>query len=243
MYKIAIPKPCFESWEQMTPDGNGRYCSSCAKTVIDFSVLSDEEVQQYFTSHYSNKICGHFKNVQPQRIVIELPQNIFRLQLPFWKQFLVILLLSYGGSFLGIDTSFANRNSFTQGEPVASYAPQKKRGSEEKKRKRKHVRKRIKYSLRQLEKFEPTFTMISGYTVIEQQQSVSLFPVDDSLPSDSPEKKGSSYSGNGTSSFNSGESTTNNTPPLPPKPVPANKDFILPAGFSTRRSLFSKKIK
>lgn len=181
--------------------------------------------------------------MQLQRIVIELPQNIFRLQLPFWKQFLVILLLSYGGSFLGIDTSFANRNSFTQGEPVASYAPKKKRGAEEKKRKRKHVRKRIKYSINQLEKSEPLTSMILGYTVIEHQQSVSLFPVHDSVSSDISEKKGSSLSGNGALSFNSGESTTNNTPPLPPKPVPANKDLILPAGFSTRRSLFSKKLK
>lgn len=136
MYKIAIPKPCFESWEQMKPDGNGRYCSSCAKTVIDFSVMSDEEVQQYFTSNYSTKICGHFKNVQLQRIEIDLPQNILSIRLPFWKRFLVILLMSYGGSFTGIDISLAKNSSYTQGKPVISYKATNKTGSKNKQKKK-----------------------------------------------------------------------------------------------------------
>jgi len=104
----------------MTPNEQGRFCTSCAKTVIDFSVMSDEAVRQYFISNYEQKICGRFKNIQLQRIVIDLPQNIFRIQLPFWKKFLVAFLICFGGSFLAIDTTMAG-TSFRQGETISAY--------------------------------------------------------------------------------------------------------------------------
>jgi hypothetical protein len=121
MYKISIPKPCFEGWENMLPNERGRYCNSCAKTVVDFSVMSDEAVQQYFISNAGQKICGHFKNSQVERIVIDLPRNIFRITLPFWKKFLVVSLICFGSNFLSIDTTIAG-TSFTQAEPILSHA-------------------------------------------------------------------------------------------------------------------------
>jgi hypothetical protein len=75
MFKISIPKPCFEGWDNMTPNEQGRFCTNCAKTVVDFSVMNDEAVQQYFISNYEQKICGRFKNIQLQRIVIDFPHN------------------------------------------------------------------------------------------------------------------------------------------------------------------------
>jgi len=36
MFKISIPKPCFEGWENMLPNEGGRYCKACAKTIVDF---------------------------------------------------------------------------------------------------------------------------------------------------------------------------------------------------------------
>ena len=79
MYKISIPKPCFEGWENMQPNEQGRHCNACAKTVVDFTEMTDEAVQNYFITHYEKQICGHFKNTQLQRINITLPQNIFRI--------------------------------------------------------------------------------------------------------------------------------------------------------------------
>jgi hypothetical protein len=117
MYKISIPKPCFEGWENMLPNERGRYCNTCAKTVVDFSVMSDEAVQQYIISNAGQKVCGHFKNSQVERIVIELPQNIFYTSLPPWKKFLVVFLICFGGSFLSIDTTIAG-TSFSQAEPI-----------------------------------------------------------------------------------------------------------------------------
>ncbi|MBZ4042669.1 hypothetical protein [Flavobacterium hibisci] len=60
--KITIPKPCNENWNSMSPDKNGRFCSSCNKTVIDFSKMENPEIQKYFTENSGKEsICGHFK--------------------------------------------------------------------------------------------------------------------------------------------------------------------------------------
>ncbi|HET6227297.1 MAG TPA: hypothetical protein VFF27_13520 [Bacteroidia bacterium] len=66
--KITIPTPCHESWEQMTPAGEGRHCASCDKVVVDFTRMSLEELQAYFENHSFQKSCGHFRNDQ-----IEVP--------------------------------------------------------------------------------------------------------------------------------------------------------------------------
>jgi hypothetical protein len=111
MFKISIPKPCFKGWENMTPNEQGRFCDTCAKTVVDFSVMSDEAIQNYIAANYGEKMCGRFRTSQIQRIVIDLPQNIFHIQVPYWKKFLVVFLICFGGSFFSIDTTIAGVSS------------------------------------------------------------------------------------------------------------------------------------
>jgi hypothetical protein len=95
MLKITIPAPCYEDWEAMTPNHQGRHCTACAKTVVDFTAMTDEEVK-YFLLHQQEKtLCGRFKNEQLQRITIALPANIFQIHLPLWKQFLTACLLAF----------------------------------------------------------------------------------------------------------------------------------------------------
>ncbi|WP_114937186.1 carboxypeptidase-like regulatory domain-containing protein [Mucilaginibacter endophyticus] len=53
---ISIPKPCHEQWQQMTTVSNGRYCGHCCKTVIDFTVMSNEDVINYLAK--SGNVCG-----------------------------------------------------------------------------------------------------------------------------------------------------------------------------------------
>jgi len=61
---IAIENPCHENWDQMTPETQGRFCSSCEKIVIDFSEMSDSEILQFFNKPKTEKICGRFKTEQ-----------------------------------------------------------------------------------------------------------------------------------------------------------------------------------
>lgn len=63
---LHIPTPCHEDWNQMTPQQQGRFCSSCQKTVIDFSVLSDNQVLNIMSKATGN-VCGRFQNDQLNR--------------------------------------------------------------------------------------------------------------------------------------------------------------------------------
>lgn len=59
---ISIPHPCHENWNQMTPVEQGRHCNLCAKTVTDFTVMSNNEIINYFTKHTNT--CGRFDSHQ-----------------------------------------------------------------------------------------------------------------------------------------------------------------------------------
>jgi hypothetical protein len=104
MLKISIPVPCHEDWNNMTPDETGRHCSSCAKSVVDFTGMSDEEVKHFFLIKKEERVCGRFKQTQLHSIVIELPQNIFSLQMPLWKKFLAACLVVFSTTLFSCET-------------------------------------------------------------------------------------------------------------------------------------------
>jgi hypothetical protein len=60
---VAIPEPCHENWQQMTPNEQGRHCLSCQKTVVDFTFMSDQEILDHI-SRASTNVCGRFTNDQ-----------------------------------------------------------------------------------------------------------------------------------------------------------------------------------
>jgi hypothetical protein len=67
---IYIPKPCHEDWNKMTPTQQGKFCSACNKQVVDFSLMSDNQILN-FLSTQSGKLCGRFDAEQLQRPLIE----------------------------------------------------------------------------------------------------------------------------------------------------------------------------
>jgi hypothetical protein len=93
--KISIPEPCHENWGTMTPNEQGRFCGSCQKTVVDFTNFSAEDIQNYFTKHYGQKVCGRFKQQQLNSIDIQIPSVIFN-QIPASRKFALALLLVFG---------------------------------------------------------------------------------------------------------------------------------------------------
>ncbi len=58
---LRIPQPCSERWDAMTPSGPGRHCTACAKTVVDFTQLTEVEVLAYFRQVGAGKTCGRFQ--------------------------------------------------------------------------------------------------------------------------------------------------------------------------------------
>ncbi|SFT75674.1 Por secretion system C-terminal sorting domain-containing protein [Lishizhenia tianjinensis] len=75
LYKISIPEPCHEDWNTMTPNAKDRFCSSCAKTVVDFTHLSKEEIMSHLSSH--KNVCGRLNSNQLNTIY----------QLPYKERF------------------------------------------------------------------------------------------------------------------------------------------------------------
>jgi hypothetical protein len=62
--KFSIPTPCHENWNSMTPDTQGRFCSQCSKTVVDFTGMANEDINSYIDSKEKGTVCGRFKGSQ-----------------------------------------------------------------------------------------------------------------------------------------------------------------------------------
>ena len=99
-YIIKINNPCQENWNEMTQNDKGKHCAVCAKTVVDFSKLSDNQVIKLIENS-KGKVCGHFNKTQLNRTLTQTNEQAN----PFLYQILAgALLLS------SCDTS-------TKGEP------------------------------------------------------------------------------------------------------------------------------
>jgi hypothetical protein len=85
---VRIPKPCQESWQQMTPVSGGRHCDSCCKTVIDFMVMTDAEIIQYLS--LTKNVCGRFEQVQLTNINHKLHTENLKAG-GWWKRAVIFL--------------------------------------------------------------------------------------------------------------------------------------------------------
>lgn len=60
---MKIEKPCSENFSGMKKNNLGRHCPSCNKTVVDFTKMSVNEIQNHLTSS-TGEVCGRFKSLQ-----------------------------------------------------------------------------------------------------------------------------------------------------------------------------------
>lgn len=84
---LSIPKPCHEQWQQMTTVRNGRYCGHCCKTVVDFTVMSNQDVINYLAKN--GNVCGRLNTSQLSSINNEL----LNTPIQNWKTWLTALSL------------------------------------------------------------------------------------------------------------------------------------------------------
>jgi hypothetical protein len=111
-FKITIPKPCHEDWNNMSHNATGRFCGSCTKTVVDFTKMKPPEIQEYFIQNQGKSVCGHFKNEQINKFDIQIPQSVLRQQMSFHKAFLLLLFVVMGSTLF----SCKNNSNQTLGE-------------------------------------------------------------------------------------------------------------------------------
>ena len=66
---LKIDSPCSESWNNMTTNKTGKFCASCSKNVIDFTVLTDSQVIEII-SKSSGNLCGKLRQDQIDRVMM-----------------------------------------------------------------------------------------------------------------------------------------------------------------------------
>jgi CarboxypepD_reg-like domain len=67
-YILIINNPCEQSWDAMSKTDTGKYCFHCSKNVVDFTLMSDEEIIKIIEQP-SDKICGRLTNQQINRVL------------------------------------------------------------------------------------------------------------------------------------------------------------------------------
>jgi len=85
--QIKIAEPCHENWQNMTAMEKGRYCGACKKEVVDFTVMSDNEVYNTMLKS-DNDLCGRFLDSQLNN---EIEYKVAKKQ--YWHKYFFSLFI------------------------------------------------------------------------------------------------------------------------------------------------------
>lgn len=102
---ISIKKPCSEKFNNFQMTKKGGYCTSCQKEVIDFTNMTQQEIQNYFKVTKTN-ICGYFLESQLKTNYNTNLNKDNKIN-PFATPLIGATLLS----FFAINSSFAQKKS------------------------------------------------------------------------------------------------------------------------------------
>ena len=73
--RLKIETPCHEDWTKMSPNKEGRHCGLCDKTVVDFTVMSQEEITNYLSHNSKTHICGRILAPRKKEPAIQIKLN------------------------------------------------------------------------------------------------------------------------------------------------------------------------
>ena len=90
--QLSIQEPCHQDWNKMTPNERGRFCTSCSKTVIDFSTMSDTVLLQYFENLNDSNVCGRVYTDQLERSIQPLARPRKKIAV-FWQYILAFAIM------------------------------------------------------------------------------------------------------------------------------------------------------
>ena len=87
--QIQIPQACHENWDRMDAAQQGRFCNSCQKNVVDFTLMNDDDLVNFFRKNKSN-VCGRFTSDQLNTDIL-IPAK----KIPWLKYFFTITLPAF----------------------------------------------------------------------------------------------------------------------------------------------------
>ena len=90
--QLSIPEPCHQDWNKMTPNDQGRFCSSCSKTVVDFSTMSDAALMQYFENLKDSNVCGRVYTDQLERSIQPVAKPRKKIFV-YWQYLLAFVMM------------------------------------------------------------------------------------------------------------------------------------------------------
>jgi len=94
---FSIPEPCHEQWNDMTPNEQGRHCTVCSKTVIDFSGWDEDEIAAYLFANQATGTCGRLRAAQVNTTAIAPSTYLYQVMqsgLDYLKKVAAILLFA-----------------------------------------------------------------------------------------------------------------------------------------------------
>jgi hypothetical protein len=141
MMKLIIPDPCKQNWNEMQPVSDGRFCSSCAKNVVDFTSFTDAQLASYFKS-YPKNVCGKLSSGQLDRNLASMKGSSLSKAASVSKSYSIrqsTLFVGLGLSLLNMTSCIPPTAKVTLGEVETtetrkadtSTPPEKFRSSEE----------------------------------------------------------------------------------------------------------------
>jgi len=104
-FKLTIPSPCTQNWDNMSSSCQGRFCTSCNKQVTDFTKFTNKEILKYFAKS-KGPICGRLTQAQ-------MEINFGRLEHPIRKSLLPKFLMSAILTTSGVCNTEAKNSSTT----------------------------------------------------------------------------------------------------------------------------------
>ena len=114
----SITKPCSADWGKMKPCASGRHCGSCDKTVIDFTNMTNAQIEDYFFQNRNKNICGRFYKKQlgiqkskVQIFFIKLYSRTYINVKSYIPRIIVLLLLGTFLNLMGCGTPNSNENA------------------------------------------------------------------------------------------------------------------------------------
>ncbi|RFM28605.1 T9SS type A sorting domain-containing protein [Deminuibacter soli] len=94
--QVSVLQPCHENWNAMLPGEKGSFCGACRKEVVDFSLMTDQQLLNYLSAAKGNT-CGRFTRSQLQRnLVAAQPPAKKSRWLAVLMPLLLLLDKSYG---------------------------------------------------------------------------------------------------------------------------------------------------
>ncbi len=64
-----IKTPCSESWDNMLPNEEGKFCVKCDLNVVDFTCATSKEIDDYLNIKKNERVCGRISVSKPKRVM------------------------------------------------------------------------------------------------------------------------------------------------------------------------------